>query len=244
MKHLLLLVFCSFLFIHTVFAQDELTGRVYENKSNVFLQGVKVEDLKSHVMTTTAKDGSFTIKAKLGDLVAFTSFSYKPDTVFLTDLKYLQVFLDLKGTMLQEVKVTNQEIKGNAGFGAQVEKGPFNSQSVTYQTDANGDYKGGVKLRVFDGGPTAKQREKVVSDKENEKQGILKMFNADNLKKYVPIEGQEMKNFIILYMPDADTFYAPGFNLAAYLNGCYEEFQKIPIEDRQSKTYLQLKAGN
>lgn len=244
MKYLLLLALCSLLFIKTTLAQDQLTGRVYENKKNVFLQGVKVEDLKTHQMTITGRDGSFTIKAAVGDVICFSGFSYKPDTVYVADLKYMQVFLDLRQNMLDEVKVTNQEIKGNAGFAPQVERGPLNSQTVTYQTDENGNYKGGVKLRVFDGGPTPKQREKAVNDKENLKQGILKVFNAEYLKKYLPITGQEMQNFIILYMPDPNTFYSSTFNLVAYINGCYEEFQKIPLEDRQSKTYTQLKSGN
>ncbi|WP_295672485.1 carboxypeptidase-like regulatory domain-containing protein [uncultured Mucilaginibacter sp.] len=244
MKYLLLVALCSFFFVKTTFAQEELSGRVYENKTNVFLQGVKVEDLKTHTMTMTGKDGSFTIKAAVGDVICFSVFSYKPDTVYVANLKYMQVFLDLRQNMLDEVKVTNQEIKGNAGFAPQVERGPLNSQSVTYQTDANGDYKGGVKLRVFDGGPTQKQREKAVSDKEKQKQGILKVFNADYLKKYLPITGQEMQNFIILYMPDPGTFYGETFNLVAYLNGCYEEFQKIPLDDRQSKEYTQLKSSN
>ncbi|HWZ03621.1 MAG TPA: hypothetical protein VNX40_08390 [Mucilaginibacter sp.] len=240
------LIFIAFflLTVSAVYAQDQLTGRVYENKTNVFLQGVKVEDLKTHVMTMTGKDGSFAIKATVGDVVCFSNFSYRSDTLYISDLKYVQVFLDLRQNMLNEVKVTNQQIKGNAGFAPQIERGPLNSQSVTYQTDENGNYVGGVKLRVFDGGPTQKQREKAVDDKERQKQGILKVFNADNLKKYLPITGQEMQNFIILYMPDPNVFYGDTFNLVSYINTCYEEFQKIPLEDRQSKTYLQLKSGN
>lgn len=230
--------------VSSAFAQDQLSGRVYENKTNIFLQGVKVENLKTHTMAMTGKDGSFTIKAAVGDVICFSDFSYKPDTVYVASLQYMQVFLDLRQNMLDEVKVTNQEIKGNAGFAPQVERGPLNSQSVTYQTDANGDYKGGLKLRVFDGGPTQKQREKAVNDKENQKQGILKVFNADYLKKYLPITGQEMQNFIILYMPDPGTFYGDTFNLVTYINECYQEFQKIPLEDRQSKAYTQLKSGN
>src|ERR1700735_3343583 len=86
----------------TVFAQDQLTGRVYENKSKVFLQGVRVEDLKSHTMTVTGVDGSFTIRAAVGDLVCFTNSNYKPDTLYVADLKYVQVFLDPRVNMLQE----------------------------------------------------------------------------------------------------------------------------------------------
>jgi hypothetical protein len=226
--------------ITTAFAQDQLTGRVYENQSKVFLQGIRVEDLKSRAMTMTGPDGSFTLKAAVGDVVCFTNSNYKPDTLYLADLKYVQVFLDPKVTMLNEVTVTNQEIKKNAGFTTQKQPGLAGSQTVLYQTDENGNPIGGLKMNIADGGETPKQHEAKVSRTEAQKDQIRKVFNAENLKKYLPITGQEMENFIILYTPDINTYFAPTFNLVAYLNANYEEFNKIPVDQRQSKSLTQL----
>jgi hypothetical protein len=239
MRQFLFLILLSVL-ATTVFAQSQLTGRVYENKSNVFLQGVRVEDLKSHTMTMTGPDGSFTINAAAGDLVCFTNSNYKPDTLYVADLKYVQVFLDPRVNMLQEVKVTNQEIKKNAGFSTQQQPGLLGSQSILYQTDADGNTIGGLKMNIADGGETPKQHEAKVSRTEAQKEQIRKVFNAENLKKYLPITGQEMQNFIIMYTPDIDTYFNPAFNLVAYLNSSYEEFNKIPVEQRQSKALTQL----
>jgi len=238
MRQFLFLILFSVL-ATTVFAQDQLTGRVYENKSNVFLQGVRVEDLKSHTMTITGPDGSFTIRTAVGDLVCFTNSNYKPDTLYVADLKYVQIFLDPLVNMLQEVKVTNQEIKKNAGFSTQQQPGLLGSQTVLYQTDANGNPIGGLKMNIADG-ETPKQREAKVSKSEAQKEQIRRVFNPDNLKKYLPITGQEMENFIIMYTPDVNVYFAPGFNLVVYLNANYEEFNKIPIEQRQSKALTQL----
>jgi hypothetical protein len=237
-QFLFLIVFSAF--ATGAFAQNQLTGRVFENQSKVFLQGIKVEDLKSHAIVITGPDGSFTIGAAVGDLVCFTNANYKPDTLYLADLKYLQVFLDPKVNMLNEVKVTNQEIKKNAGFTPQQEQGVLGSKSVLYQTDANGNAIGGIKMNIADGGDTPKQHEAKVSKSEALKAQIAKVFNAENLKKYLPITGQEMENFIIMYTPDINTYFAPTFNLVAYLNGSYEEFNKIPVEQRQSKSLTQL----
>ncbi len=239
MRQFLFLILFSVL-ATSVFAQSQLTGRVYENKSKVFLQGVRVEDQKSHATTITGPDGSFTINAAVGDLVCFTNSNYKTDTLYVADLKYVQVFLDPRVTVLQEVKVTNQEIKKNAGFSTQQQPGVLGSQTVLYQTDANGNPIGGIKMNIADGGDTPRQHEAKVSRSEAQKEQIRKVFNPENLKKYLPITGQEMENFIIMYTPDVNTYFAPGFNLVAYLNANYEEFNKIPVEQRQSKALTQL----
>ncbi len=226
--------------ITTAYAQNQLTGRVYENKTKVFLQGVRVENLKSHAMTITGPDGSFAIRAAVGDLVRFTNSNYKPDTLYVADLKYIQVFLDPRVNQLQEVKVTNQQIKKNDGFSTQKQPGVLGSQTVLYQTDTSGRPIGGIKMNIADGGMTPKQHEAKLSRNEAQKEQIRKVFNAENLKKYLPISGQEMENFIILYMPDVNTYFDPAFNLVAYLNVSFQEFNKIPVEQRQSKALTQL----
>jgi|SRR6185503_4337221 len=228
-------------FATSVFAQNQLTGRVYENKSKVFLQGIRVENLKSHAMTMTGPDGSFVIGAAVGDVVCFTNSNYKADTLYVTNLKYVQIFLDPKINMLDEVKVTNQQInEKKTGFTVAPEQGVLGSKDVLYQTDANGNAIGGIKMNISDGGETKRQHETKVARNEAQKEQIRKVFNAEYLKKYLPISGQEMQNFIIMYTPDIDTYFNPAFNLTAYLNASYEEFNKIPVEQRQSKALTQL----
>src|ERR1700753_3329754 len=156
--------------INTAFAQDMLRGRVYENKSKVFLQGVKVEDLKSHAIVITGPDGNFEIKAAVGDVVCFSNDNYKPDTVLLTDLKIREIFLDPRVNMLQEVTVKNQEIKKDAGFTTQKQPGVLGSQTVLYQTDSEGNPIGGIKMNIADGGETPKQHEAKVAKSEAKKE--------------------------------------------------------------------------
>jgi hypothetical protein len=199
-----------------------------------------VENLKSHIITQTSNDGSFSIKAAVGDLVCFSNYNYKTDTVYLLDLKYIQIFLEPRINMLQEVNVTNQQIKGNAGFVATPDIGPLGSHAVTYQRDDSMNFKGGINFNISDGGETKRKHEARITETEKEKEEIRKVFNAQNLKKFLPIAGQEMDNFVILYMPDRQTYYGPAFNLVGYVNSCYEEFVKIPQDERQSKELTQL----
>jgi len=75
---------------------------------------------------------------------------------------------------------------------------------------------------------------------EAEKDSIANIFSAENIQQYVPIKGQELQNFITLYIPDLKTYNSSGFNLILYLSSSYKEFCKIPVEKRQSADFLKI----
>jgi hypothetical protein len=246
-RSLFLLIF-SVLVIGATNAQDKLTGRIYENKTRVSLAGIRIEDLKSHATAVSDSTGRFSIKSNIGDFVSFSGFAYQTDTVYLNTLKFTEIFLSPKQNMLNEVKITTPQIK-TGSLAAPVEKGPLNSKAVVYQTDGkldpntgNLNYVGGVKVKVFDWDKDAKkkQRDDKVAVKEEKALAIYNLFQPKNLQNYVPLKGVEMDNFIILYTPDVETFYGSGFNLAVYLNTCYDKFLQMPVGERQSPTAFRL----
>jgi hypothetical protein len=241
MIRLFLLLICSFILVNLSYAQGNLTGRVYENKTRVALAGISIENLKSHSITVSDQNGLFAIKAHIGDLITFSGFSYQTDTLYVKDLSQIEIFLDLKQNMLKGVDVTGSETKlGN--LTAAPKLSPFGGQKLVYQTDADGNAKGGLQFNLFDSHSNAnkKRRNTQLEKDEQIKLKITSVFSPENLKNYVPITGQEMDNFIILYTPDIDTYTSSDFNLTTYLNSCYKEFRKIPLEKRQSKQFLQL----
>jgi hypothetical protein len=240
-KTIVILCFTIFLLTGRLLAQDKLGGRIFENKTRISLAGIKVENLKSHVIVVSDAKGEFSIKATVGDNICFSGSAYKPDTLYVANLKYLEVFLDLQQNMLKEVKVVTQEIK-TGSLSAPAQTGLFNSHTVLYQTDANGNPIGGIKIMVPDWNKDArkKKRDLQIAADEQTKQQIAKVFGPENIQKYLPLKGQELANFIILYIPDVGTYNSTGFNLTLYLNSSYEEFLKMPIEQRQSPTYFQL----
>ena len=83
-------------------------------------------------------------------------------------------------------------------------------------------------------------RDGQIAADEQKKEEIAAIFSPRNLQAYLPIKGQEMDNFIILYIPDVKTYTNIGFNLAAYLNFSYKDFMKIPQQKRRSKDFLKL----
>lgn len=225
------------------FAQSQLGGQVFEDKTTTPVIGVTVENLGSHAKTATAKDGSFIITAKVGETLLFSSTFYEPDTVYIADLKFLKIGLRLKNTALKEVKVQDNEVTlKNATYHS---PGLFNSPAVLYQTDADGRPIGGIKIMIHDSKSGEKKRlhnEQVATNEQN-KDVIAKLFSPENLQNYVPISGQEMTNFIILYTPDLKTFGDKGFNFLAYVADCYKRFKNIPLNQRQSPDFTKLTAS-
>jgi len=217
-------------------AQDALTGRVYEDKSTNAIPGVTIRNLKTNRVVTSDRTGGFMIPAQVGDLVVFVAMTYAPDTLYVKDLKYIEVRLIPKSRMLNEVKVTGSELKlGNLKDNRVIS--PIGNDALIYQTDANGNNKGGLAVNIFDSHSAAKKRQlnaKLAADEGTTEQ-VDKVFSPGNLQKYVPLEGQEMDNFIVLYRPNIEEFKSPEFNLTLYLNACYKKFMQLPADKRRSK---------
>jgi hypothetical protein len=242
---LLLTALLLFLFTGITYAQGDFSGRVMENKLNIPLANIKVENLNSHVVSNTDDKGKFSIKAKVNDLVCFTGLGYEPDTVLLVNLKYKEVLLTLKQNMLNEVKVKTTD--GNFNFNIPPAGiTPLGGSVIRYQTDANNNTVGGLKFNIFDSHGDARKRDhahQIEADGQKEQQ-IEKVFNPKSLGNYVPITGTEMDNFIILYKPDITTYFNKDFNLLKYVNAAYQDFLKIPEEKRKSKDFLSLTGKN
>ena len=234
----LLLLFAAF--SSAAFAQSRVSGKVFENKTYITVEGVKVENLKTHAVNTTDVTGAFSIAAKPGDILNFSSIGYKQDTVLITDMSVISVYLTPEENILKEVKVKELEFaKGT--FALQPMLGPMGSKVVRYQTDKNGNPIGGLKmdlLSLFGNGKSAsdKKMEQYTKDVK-----IAEAFNEKTLGPSLPITGQELTNFVVLYRPDAETFYDPNFNMTDYISACYKKFLQIPAEKRQSKDLVSLK---
>jgi hypothetical protein len=225
------------------FAQGNLTGRVYENKTRIPIAGVSVQNLKSNVFTVTDKNGLFSIRAHVGDLITFSSFAYETDTLYVKDLGSTEILMDIKGTNLKGVTIRDQQTRLGT-LTAPPALSPFGGQTVVYSRDADGNYKGGLSMNLFDSHSNAKKRAKAIQLGKDEdiKQKITSEFSADNLKDYLPLKGQEMTNFIIMYTPTIEAYTDPAFNLVVYIDSCYKEFLKIPKEQRESKDLTDLRA--
>jgi hypothetical protein len=212
------------------FAQQPIKGRVLENKTRVGLISITVQNLRTKEIIKTDAEGRFTIKVSLNDLLTFKGFAYETDTLLVTRYSDFQVFLQPQQHLLKDVKVT-----GRDGPSLIVKDPYFHGQTTAYQTDDNGNFKGGLKFRLWywkKDERKKKRYQKMFKDEQVMSQ-IANVFNSKSLTRYIPLRGAEMDNFIRLYTPSVKVYQGNSFVLTDYLNACYKKFVQLPVEKRQ-----------
>ncbi len=214
-----------------------LYGQILEYQTTKKLADVKVLNLNTLARGVSDKEGKFSVAAKPGDVLTFSDIAYATDTVLVTEMKFTTVYMLTRE--LKEVNVNSTKLQLGKLSAAPV-TGLFGGKTVLYQTDKDGNRIGGFKI-ILSGGKGSKKGTRYAQDEAAERK-IAQVFSEENLKNYLPIKGQEMANFIILYTPDVKT-YAQIDNLVVYLNTSYKEFITIPLAQRQSKAYLELSSG-
>lgn len=224
--YLIVFVLC---FITSAYSQTLIKGRVYEDKTRIALIDIQVQNTGNKERTATDNDGKYAIQAKIGDILIFTGSTYTADTVLITDLRQKEVFLTLKENTLNAVNVNAASAVGSFKFNDPA----LDNKTLAYQRDANGNYKGGVVLKLWYGKDEKnKARQQKLIDDDNVRDEIYKVFTPVNVGKYVPLKEDELKDFIALYIPEVGVYKSKDFNMASYLNGCYKKFINLPEEQK------------
>ena len=234
----LLTFYITLLLALSVQAQSVFSGRVLENKTRITLKGVRVRNLVNRFVTITKDKGEFSIAAKPGDILILTLFSYKPDTLLLTDVHDREIFLQLQVNMLNQVTITDSSGRTeNAKKNMVLPYDPmFHGQTVVYQRDGNLNPTGGIALRLHYFTKDDHDKRKAAQKAEDRKtvEEIENIFTPENIGRYVPLKGIDLNNFMLLYTPDVERYKNKQFNLLTYLNACYKEWQTLSDADKKS----------
>ena len=220
-------------------AQTVFSGRVLENKTRVTLNGVRIENLNNKLKALSDETGHFSIGAKVGDLIVFKAFSYQPDTLLVTDLHDKEVFLTAQQTMLNQVTITDSSANtANAAKNMVLPYDPeFHGQTMIYQRDPKtGAYSGGVILRMhyFKGDEHKKKKAEQKAQERILSEEISKIFTSFNIGHYVPLKGEDLDNFVLLYTPDIKFYNSDKFNLTDYLSTSYKTWLTLTDEQRKA----------
>ena len=227
-----MLKYCLVLYLITsvACAQTLVKGRVFENGTRITLTNIQVVDINNKEVTVTDDNGRYSISAKPGDMLVFTGFSYQADTVLITDKHEREAFLAQKEHLLGEINVNTTAAPSTFKW----YDPEFHGQTVVYQRDKDGNFKGGVIFRLWYWKKDEKKKardEKIIAGARIRDQ-ISTVFTAATIAKYIPLRGTEIDDFVLLYMPDEKTYTAGNFNLVNYINAGYKKFMKLPADKR------------
>jgi CarboxypepD_reg-like domain len=201
-------------------AQDVLKGTVTESGSNTRLNNVFIRDKLNKQLTLTDKQGNFTIKTETGHTLIFESPGYMSDTLYVVDLLPKKIGMVTKTIALREVNIN----ASRAEFDPHKEYPEVYTKSKVYVMSPSSWFsKEGKDAR----------RLKHYFQHEAEERHVDAVFSKAYVGSIVPLKGQELEDFMVLYRPT----YAflrdnGGASLVAYINDSYKKYKALPPDKR------------
>ncbi len=217
---------CVLIFVlsQSVLGQNQeriaINGKIASNTND--LEGVYVVNAQTEAMTTTSGDGSFSIQAKAGDTLVFSSIQFKESRVMLvpenfSDLNFT-VRLNLVMYHLQEVVVRNYNGINAVSLGiipegqkkyTEAERKLHTATALNATANAGTMAGGSISadpLFNFLSGRTAMLKKEVAVEKKEFYMKLLeKMFSLDHFVNRLKIPAEYVKGFEY-YVVDNDKF--------------------------------------
>lgn len=239
---LLLLIVAPF----KMMAQSSVSGVVYDYDNRAFpLQGVKVRNLSNSQVTLTKAAGQFTLSAKVGDLVEFSSLGYHTDTLFLINLQPKTIFLPGNSTTLREVEIVSAKVNPSILERDPLAKSPTRLAADGLQGKRNNDRAGGLLFNLGYG-KYKRQQEKIrlLEERDQYQAEINAIFTEQYVSDLVKLKGEDLKNFMSLYRPPEELVKSERpFNYAYYTVKSYHAWLKLSPEERRISSMPKLKVN-
>ncbi len=231
-----------------VFAQNITTGTVFDfSKKNLSLPGVSIRNLNSKKSTSTNKDGKYTISANIGDLLEFSAVGYHTDTLYLTNLLNRTIYLPVKTNNLKDVDI--KAVRMNSQITDA--KDPLAEKYTLLSTGGNLNRKrmtdkvGGLSLNLGYGKYKRQQRKEAdLEEKEMYQDEIDENFTPRAITELTKLEGEELKNFMIIYRPSIEAVKGERpFRYAFYISLAFAAWNKLTPQERKLQDLPKLKAN-
>lgn len=229
-----------------VMAQNSVSGTVYDYDNKSFpIEGVKVRNLNSSLVSSTKAAGKFSIQARVGDLIEFSFPGFHFDTLYLINLQPKVIFLSGNATVLKEVAISGVKINPSI-----LSPDPLARPYTRMATDGlrgkgNNDRAGGLLFNLGYG-KYRRQEEKIrlMEERDQYQTEINAIFTEKYVSDLVKLKGEDLKNFMSLYRPPEELVKSERpFNYAYYTVKSYHAWLKRSPEDRKLSPLPKLKAN-
>jgi len=218
-------------------AQTSISGRVYDFENKVPLAQVEVRNLNNKQVSKSAGAGQFYITANQGDVLTFTLKGYHVDTLYLTSMRPIAVYLPNSSISLNEVKIQSAKLSPyldveniNAGIPAtkRIEGDGLDGKR-------NNDRAGGIVLNLgFDKMKAQREKEQRLTANEGVENDIRLNFNETTVGNITKLKGDDLKAFLSIYQPSVDRVKSDApFNYTLYIAQAYQAWLKLPPSQRK-----------
>ncbi len=221
MKRKLYLLLLLLLSINALYAQTLVKGVVVEEGRGTKLSDVFVRDITNRQIAITDKAGKFEIKTETGHILVFSAPNYVADTLYVTDFIPKHVELKTVAISLHEVNITASRL----AFDPHKEYPDVYTKSKVYPLSPSSWFSKEAR--------NARRLKRYFAREEQEKK-VDQVFNRVYVGSIVPLKGQELADFMVLYRPSyAFVTSNDSQSLAVYINDAYKQYKELPPEQRK-----------
>lgn len=231
-----------------VFAQTVTTGTVFDySKKTISLPGVSVRNLNSKKTTITSREGKYTIPATVGDLIEFSAVGYHTDTLYLTNLLNRTIYLPIKSNSLADVDVRGVRMNSQITDA----KDPLAEKYTLLNTGGNlqrkrmTDKVGGLNLNLGYGKYKRQQRKEAeLEEKDMYLEEIDANFSEKAVTELTKLQGEELKNFMVIYRPSIESVKAERpYRYDYYISRAFVAWQKLTPQQKKLQDLPKLKVN-
>ena len=232
-----LLLLSLFVLPLKLLAQTSISGRVYDFENKIPLAQVEVQNLSNKQTTKTAAAGQFSLSANQGDVLTFTFKGYHTDTLYLTSMRPVAVYLPNTSISLNEVRIQSAKLSPyldiediNAGI-----KPTKRIEGDDLSGKKNNDRAGGIILNLgFDKMKAQREKEQRLTENEGVENQIRLNFNETTVGNMTKLKGDELKAFLSIYQPSVERVKSEApFNYTLYIAQAYQAWLKLPPSQRK-----------
>ena len=231
-----------------VIAQTVTTGTVFDySKKTISLPGVSVRNINSKKTTSTNREGKYTIAATVGDLIEFSAVGYHTDTLYLTNLLNRTIYLLVKSNSLADVDVRGVRMNSQITDA----KDPLAEKYTLLNTGGNLNRKrmtdkvGGLSLNLGYGKYKRQQRKEAeLEEKDMYLEEIDANFSEKAVTDLTKLQGEDLKNFMIIYRPSVEQIKAERpYRYNYYISRAFVAWQKLTPQQKKLQDLPKLKVN-
>lgn len=224
------------------------TGTIYDfSKKSASLPGVTIRNLNNKKIASASASGKFTITANTGDLLEFSLVGYITDTLYLTNLLPKTIYMVEKNNNLNDVDITGVKInKEVLAPDPMAEKYTLMGTGGNLERKKMTDKVGGLSLNMGYGKYRRQQKKEAeLEERDRYLVEIDQNFNEKTIRNLLKLEGQDLKNFMVIYRPSVQKVQSERpFKYSYYIVQAYHAWLKLSPSERKMQDLPDLKKVN
>ncbi|MGI4803903.1 MAG: hypothetical protein ACRYFL_03965 [Janthinobacterium lividum] len=231
----LLCGFCLLLFFGDLRAQEKtIQGIIFDQSTKERIARVLVSNLRTKANIYNNLKGEFSISVRLNDLLIFSKTGYFNDTVKITALQTLPVYLKRSSIVLQEVTIRDSALSAQKKLEANKQEfnkvygALANKDLLTVGSNGAGIGIDAIYNMLSRRGRNASKLREII-DRDYKAQVVDARFNRLAVGNITGLKGELLSSFMYRYRPDYNMIVLLNdYDFISYIKSCYNRFRRNP----------------